>query len=233
MIKLLTGGGFGDAAMSVGKFYSQNAPFDIELSNKTLTHVEVGSTLLPAIREFYKSQNINAIVQEIPNWNAKEKMRSDYDFYLGTHWSENNIGDETTWEINPFPHLFFDKIDNVETIVHVSSGRKDKFRGFTKEQLIQLDKRYKNLIFTGKSEDSFFSEYNFSNKNMVNKTNIKELVDHICSCNIFIGYAGFALFLAGLANKDIYGFRDPGDGWQYRVHPKWRVNEVKNIEDIV
>ena len=47
-----------------------------------------------------------------------------------------------------------------------------KFRGFTKEQLIQLDKRYKNLIFTGKSEDSFFSEYNFSNKNMVNKTNI-------------------------------------------------------------
>ena len=94
MIKLLTGGGFGDAAMSLGKLYSKDAPFTHPF-DFSLTHVEVGNSLLPAIREFYQSQNINANVFEIKDWNEKENIRSDYNFYLGTHWSANNIGDES------------------------------------------------------------------------------------------------------------------------------------------
>ena len=233
MIKLLTGGGFGDAAMSVGKLYSKNAPFEVLLDNIILTHIEVGNSLLPAIREFYKSQGITAVVTEIPNWDAKTKIRKENDYYLGTHWSEHNVGAETTWEINPFPPLVFDTVEAGQTVVHISSGRKDKFRGFSKEDIIELDNRYKNLIFTGKSEDKFYNEYKFNNKNMVNKTTIKDLVDIICSCEIFIGYAGFALYLAGLANKDVYGIKHWGDGWEYRVHPKWRVKEIKSIKDIL
>ena len=231
MIKLLTGGGFGDAAMSLGKLYSKDAPFTHPF-DCSLTHVEVGNSLLPAIREFYQSQNINANVFEIKDWNQKENIRSDYNYYLGTHWSENNIGDESSWEINPFPTLVYDKKD-VDTIVNISSGRKDKFRGFTKEEIIELDKKYDNITFTGKSDDMFYTEYNFQNKNLVNKTNVKEFVDLICSSNIYIGYAGFGLFLAGLAGKDIYGFRDGGDGWEYRVHPDWRVKQITNIREII
>tara|TARA_R110000765_G_scaffold16182_3_gene45818 strand:- start:3853 stop:4548 length:696 start_codon:yes stop_codon:yes gene_type:complete len=231
MIKLLTGGGFGDAAMSIGKLYSKDAPFNHPLEFN-LTHVEVGNTLLPAISDFYKTQGIKANVFEIDNWDVKETIRSKYDYYLGTHWSENNIGDESSWEINPFPPLIYDKVET-GTVVNVSSGRRDKFRGFTKEEIIQLDNQYNNLIFIGKSNDEFFNRYNFNNNNLVNKTTVKQLVDVVCSCDVYIGFAGFALFLAGLANKDIYGFRDAGDGWEYRVHPSWRVNQVKGIQDIV
>ena len=67
---------------------------------------------------------------------------------------------------------------------------------------------------------------------MVNKTDIQQLVDYICSCNIFIGYAGFSMFLAAMAEKDVYGIKHAGDGWEYRVHPKWKVREISNIKDI-
>jgi len=232
VIKLLTGGGFGDAAMSIGKLYSKYAPFKVDLENIHLTHVEVGSSLLPVISEFYKTQGVDIKTEEIPNWQYKEDIRSQYDYYLGTHWSSNNVGDEYTWEINPFPYIKYDSIDNIDTVVHISSGRAEKFRGFTKDEIIELDNTFNNITFTGVSNDNFYSDYNFRNSNMVNKTSIQDLVNVLCSCNTFIGYAGFTLFLAGLAGKDIYGFRDPGDGWEYRVHPLWRVKQVSSIKDI-
>tara|TARA_Y100001963_G_scaffold24316_1_gene32767 strand:- start:1497 stop:2198 length:702 start_codon:yes stop_codon:yes gene_type:complete len=232
MIKLLTGGGFGDAAMSVGKLYSKHTPFKVDLDNIHLTHVEVGSILLSPIKNFYKTQNINITVKEISNWEEKEVMRTEYDYYLGTHWSHNNIGDESTWEINPFPLLKFNKISNIDTLISISGGRPDKFRGFTNNDIIELDNKYENITFIGQSNDNFYSEYNFKNNNMVNKTDIQQLVDCICSCNIFIGYAGFSMFLAAMAKKDVYGIKNSGDGWEYRVHPKWRVREISNIGDI-
>jgi len=231
MIKLLTGGGFGDAAMSIGKLYSSSCPFKHPIGFN-LTHVEVGNSLLLAISEFYKTQKINATVREIDNWNYKESIRHEYDYYLGTHWSENNIGDESSWEINPFPPLVYDTVEDIDLVINISSGRKQKFRGFDKNDIIKLDTNYSNITFIGQSNDRFFSDYNFKNTNLVNKTSVKQLVDIICSCNTYIGYAGFALYLAGLANKQIFGFRDSGDGWEYRVHPLWKVKQVQTIKDI-
>jgi len=233
MIKLLTGGGFGDAAMSIGKFYSQDAPFDVNTRDMHLMHVEVPGELLEAIREFYKTQGIDASVTQIPSWDWKDRNRYKFDYYLGAHWSKHNIGDETTWEINPFPPLKYNVIDNIDTIVNISGGRKDKFRGFSTNEIMELDKRLINITFTGKSDDPFYNEYEFENTNLVNKTSVQEFVDLICSCDTYVGYAGFALFLAGLANKNIYGFKTNGDGWDYRVHPKWKVKKASNISEVI
>lgn len=234
MIKLLTGGGFGDAAMSIGKLYSKDAPFSHPISFE-LTHIETkGSNLLPAIKDFYDCQNIENKVFEIENWDVQKKIRDNYHYELGTHWFKDNVGSESTWEINPFPPLVYDKV-NVKTIINIGGGRigAPGARGFSLEEIIQFDNQCTNLTFVGKTSNPFYEEYKFNNTNLVNKTSVKELVDLVCSCDTYVGYAGFALFLAGLANKNIYGFKTGGDGWDYRVHPKWKVKQVSNVNETI
>jgi len=239
MIKILTGGGFGDAAMSIGKLYSKEAPYNLDLSEIYLTHVEVPKDLLPSISSFYKTQNINHITKQIPSWGWRSNHRKEFDYYLGSHWMKDNVGDESTWEINPFPPLKYDYINNIKTLVAIGGGRPNSpiLRGFTEEQIIELDTCYKDIIFVGKSNDEFYKNYKFKNINMINKTTIEQLVNYICSCKNFIGYLGFSLLLAGLANKKIFGVKTNigshgNDGWDYRIHPKWDVTEIKNIKNI-
>ena len=102
MINLLTAGGFGDAALSFAKIHAR---FSDKLQDIKVTHVSTNfgydDRLMPMVKDFYSSQNIDSDVFVIPDWNWKEQNRKDFDFYLGTSWYADNAGAEKSWEINP------------------------------------------------------------------------------------------------------------------------------------
>ena len=240
MIKILTGGGFGDAAMSIGKLYSKHAPFNVELDKIHLTHVEVPGDLLSIIRKFYITQGINIEVKQIPSWGWRDLNRDKFDFYLGTHWPKYNVGDETTWEINPFPPLKYNLIDDVETVVSIGGGRKGSPypRQYSIDEIEYIDNNLSNVIFTGTTTDQKYIDYTYKNISLINKTTIPEFIDYICSCKNFIGHLGFPLILAAMAKKVCFSpkpTQNPAHGfggWSYRIHPEWNVTEIVNVRDI-
>ena len=230
MIKLLTGGGLGDAAMSYAKLYSPYAPFaNKPIEDLHVTHVEVPGNLIPTIEKFYKSQNINTDVFKIDSWQWLSDNISKYDYYLGTHWSRENVGDPDSWEIEPFPPIVFDKIRTFKTVLCPSSGRSSN-RKFSKDDILKFD--FDDLVYigTGDKENLEFFD-GLSGISFLNKTDLWQAIDIICGCDIFIGQSGFLSFLAAMAKKKVYMVSE-GQSSIYRVHPKWDVTYINNLSEV-
>ena len=88
-----------------------------------VTHVRTRSdNLNDAISSFYSSQNIRNNVVTTVSWDWLKDHRSEYGYYLGTNWSKENHNDESSWEIEPFPPICYNKMENVNVVLNPCSG---------------------------------------------------------------------------------------------------------------
>ena len=227
MLQILTTGGFGDAAMSLAKMYSKDAPFDPRSIH--LTHARIRKPLSDAISEFYTSQGISHRVLQIPDWSWKKRNRRHYDHYLGSSWHPRNINDEVTWEINPLPPLKFD-VQDVDLVINPISGRLAN-RRFSKEQMERYVKECdRKITVIGKAPQEYAD---FVDKlpvqSLLNKTTIKESVDVICSCHTLVGNPGFVVYLACMAGKKVISTREKNWISNKYFHPDWDVKFIRSL----
>lgn len=220
MIKSIGGGGLGDAAMLFAKL--QNSPVKIEHH----THVETYSELIPVIKEFYDSQKVNCDVKKIKSW--KDVDYSGYDYLLET----TALG--KPWDIKAFPDFITDyNIDNAcDIIVSPMAGRKsDRCFGVLELQnFIDMYHEYKIGIVGKDCEFDINNCYNF-----INKTSLKELIDIIYSCKIFVGHPGFNTYIAAMMEKEVYSTKELKfvEGYStQRYHPDWNVKFINQLSDI-
>lgn len=230
MVNFLTGGGLGDAAMSVAKLWSESNPVN-NLDDILLTHVETHAVLIPSIRNFYKSQQIHALVKEIPNWDWLTENRKKYDYWLGTHWSEQD-GYEKSWEINPFPPIHYSEfIPNIDILLSPFAGRLGN-RNFTVDDINKFQKNH-DVTLAGWCNQDFAEQItNKSKRSFINRTTISELVDLIGSSNTVIAPEGFVVYLAGMLGKEVFILDKNIEAITYRVHPKWNVKIIKNLQEV-
>jgi len=224
MNSYITAGGFGDSAMSYAKLKA------IEHGECIIHHLTRHSNLKDPIEAFYKSQDINGevfIVDDSNSWCLHNK--DNYDSYLGTHWFAKNDIIES-WEINPFPEFKYTEIENIDIVINPFSGVNDH-SGIEEVELIEFCKHHDNVTLVGKAYDGY--EVPNSN-NKINKTEIDELVNIICSSNIFIGVEGFSCFVAAMAKKKVFAIPRAGQGGtglDNRQHPKWDLTRIQSIKD--
>lgn len=228
-VRLLTSGGLGDAIMAIGKIYSKNAPFPP--NNISIHHVRIRDELSKEIRELYKLQNIKADVFCIPNWAWQKENRHLYDYFLGSGWSKDNFGGENSWEINPFPPLKYKHKKGIKTIVNPISGR-NRNRKFSIDDLRRFVEG-KDITIIGKTNDKDYIRAieSLPVKNLINKTNLEEVINIICSASTVISPEGFIPYLAAMANKEVFISQNV-KAIRKRKHPKWKMRIVEKLRDI-
>ncbi len=238
MIKVLASGGLGDALMSYCKMKSPRCPFDID--DVEITHVEVPTTLLSAINQFYVSQDLVVDVKNIPNWDYyHDVLKHKFDYVLGSTWDGNRDKDDTgftTWEIEPFPKFKTPDIEQRKhkILVAVGAGRRAN-RKFRVADVYGFDSKHANhdydIAYTGIVCDS--SYYNGLRKsNFVNKlSSVVDLIGMILKADIVISHAGFVTYLAGAARKKVFCVSE-GTSSDIRTHPEWDVTYIQTLEDI-
>jgi hypothetical protein len=231
IVKLITGGGLGDAAMSIGNLYGDHQLFDWNGSIH-LTHVEVPPKLLNAISAFYSTQKVNHTVTQIKSWEWLKKNRGEFDHYLGTSWHENDCN-EKTWEMNPFPPIIHSKVDRVDIVITPTAGR-GASRKFDLKEIEKFSLKYGekySIFYVGNvSEETENFIAKLPGKSLLNNTTMKELIDVLCSCSIFIGHAGFCAYLSAMSGSLTYLV--PEVNSSKRIHPKWKVNKIKSLKQI-
>lgn len=211
-MKLLTGGGLGDAAMAVAKLYAKFNPSDIKL-----THVEVHQHLLSPIGDFYMSQGIDAEVKWIPSWRWKNEHESEYDFWLDSGWQDG-------WPILPFPPLKFD-LRTIDILVNPISGRNGN-RSLSKAEIELLDSKRITYVGTRGNLEGLLGT------SLIGKTSIKDLVDLICSANVIITPEGFVAYLGAMAGKKVWVKRDNLRAIERRKHPDWELFVFDKIDQV-
>jgi hypothetical protein len=212
MLKLITGGGLGDAAMALAKMQAKFDPKDIHL-----THCAVKRKLLAPISCFYKTQKIKHLTKGIKSWDNHSKLIKNYDCWLETGWSDG-------WEINPFPALFYDKKD-IDVLVTPAAGR-NATRSFSKKELI--DFHSDRITYVGKVE----GYGDLPGKSLINQTTLKELVDLICSANVIIAPEGFVAYLGALAGKEVYVKDQNMPAIKKRKHPDWKMKIISSLQEV-
>jgi hypothetical protein len=238
MIKLLTGGGLGDAALSLAKLYSKDLPFKLELGNTKITHitnVKGKGTHDISIPEFYKSQGINSEVILAPTGpDLKNKIRPEYAYYLGTGWDELNGGDERSWKIEPFPPLVY---ENMKADIVISPfAAWDLSRTVTSKEMKEFVSKIpqdRNITYVGKVPNEMVSLFEeFRGESFLNQVGVKHLIDFVCSANTIVAHVGFISILGGLANKKVLTFGNHGANRRDLYHPEWNMKCNKRLNDI-
>ena len=62
----------------------------------------------------------------------------------------------------------------------------------------------------------------------LNQGTIQDIVNLICSCNVYIGIEGFALCLAGMKNKTVYARIIHNNG---PIDPDWNLIQINSLEE--
>jgi hypothetical protein len=228
MIKLLCGGGLGDACLCFAQLSGKEAPFKYDKENLHITHQvlkDKDEKLKNEISWFYNRQGIKNEVVVIDSWD-KTLNKKDFDFELGGGW--NGKVDCNSWEINPFPIIKYEKIENIDTVLVISSGR-DLNRRFEPNEVREFAEKYPCTMICGIDKKG---EYENIGKNVVNKTSFDTFVDIICSCNTLIGHSGFCCYLAGMANKKVYCVSE-GKATEINKHPNWNFVMISSLKEVV
>lgn len=224
--KILCGGGLGDALMIYGKL----GKLDISIKDIELTHVEIPNNLLRVINEYYKSQNINVIVKQIPNWDWKNKHKKKYDLVLDT--SAYGIEDDGI-EINPFPlfNIVNEYISDI--VISPSSGRNNERNFNLKEIKNFIGKHIGNkrifLIGTEQNKKQFDG---MGTINLINIGTIQESIDIVASSKYVIAPSGFVSFLGCMLRKEVYSKDGRKDIENRYYHKSWNNKFVRNLNEI-
>ena len=222
MIKMVSGGGLGDAAMIFAALNSNESPVNPFTDNYIIDHVEVPDKLLFLIEGFYRYQKIKSQVFQINSWDWLKNNRSSYDYFVSTHWNGNDDF-EKGWRINPFPVINYRKIDDIDVVVFPSAGRNGN-RKFDEDSLygFAMSEKRSRIVRHSLSD---------GDRKVLFVSGIERLVDVICSANVVIGHAGFNTFLAGMANKEVFMVPEKPAS-DMRKDPFWKVTEINCLEEI-
>ena len=240
MIKVLNSGGLGDSLMSFCKMKSSRCPFSLDIDSTKITHVEVPTTLLSAINQFYVTQDLLVEVKAIPSWDYyHEVLKHEFDHVLGSTWDGNRDKEDTgfaTWEIEPFPDFKTPDVEHRrhDILVAVGAGRQAN-RKFKVSDIYGFDSKHKShdydIAYTGVVCDaSYYSGLRKSN--FINKlSSVVDLIGIILNAKIVISHAGFVTYLAAAAKKKVFCVSEglPSD---LRIHPEWQVEYIKTLEDV-
>jgi len=242
MLKLLTAGGFGDAAMSFAKIHAKpelvNNIGDIEV-----THVRMRDDFLyKAISEFYSSQGIknNVIklyidenlshgerISKMVEW--KVNNRDWFLYSLGTNWSDIKDRDEDCWKINPFPKINYEKCDGVGIIINPSSGGTDRCRKeFSNAEIKNFIEKYPESIIIGKGKNKELESFNNS---LYNRTTTKEMVNIIASSEVVISPEGFVSYFGAMCGKKVLCKKQNLTAIEQKTHPDWDFSLIDSMED--
>ena len=240
MIQLLTSGGLGDAAMSFAKADALNIPKDQFI----ITHARVRKDSLDKpILDFYKSQGVRARIMRLINNTEMHDgeyldglMRnavSEYDHYLGTHWSADNGSDISSWEISPFPNIEYRKISGWNgnfVLLNPSSGGTDKVKkSFNKDSVHKFFDIFPDTIIIGNGGEKEYEDFPNS---LYNKTSIEELVNLIASSDVVITPEGFTAYFAGMCGRKVFVKSENISAIDNRKHPKWNMEIVQDLNEV-
>lgn len=229
MLELLTSGGIGDAVFSYAKLYSSKAPFDIREQPYWLTHltnIRGAGVSDRSISRFYTSQGVPHSVVCTPGAAWREQHRSEFDHYLGTAWDATNGGDESSWDIEPYPPLIYTHIPDVDILLSPFSAY-NKGRKINLKELIYFgEKVYKQgrtITLAGWADQAFIDALgNLPFKNMLN-TDMITMINLVCSASTIISNIGFTSILGCAAGKQVFSVGiHPVNNKDY-YHPQWNV----------
>lgn len=209
MLKLLTGGGLGDAAMAFAKLHGSYA------TNIKLTHVETHFNLLDSIREFYDSQGINSQVIQIPSWQWKIDNEKKYDAWVDTNWEG----------INPFPPIKYNQ-QPADILICPASGRNSN-RQYSRTELEKIDSERVTYVGQIGLVDGL------KGNSLLGITTIKQLIDLICSANTIIAFEGFIAYLGAMAGKKVFVKRRNMNAIKKRKHPDWDFHIIDQVDQIL
>ena len=228
MVKLLTSGGFGDAAMSLAKIH---AKFSDSLNEISLIHIRTRKdNLNSTIHEFYNTQEIDNKVITVPSWDWQKQNRNKFDFFLGCNWTAENHNDETSWEIEPFPKIKYSKIKSISTLLNPSSGGTEEVRkSFSKTEVDEFTEIDPSTIIIGRGDDGY-DEYANS---LYNKTDIRELVNLIASSETVITPEGFTAYFAAMCGKRVFVKSQNINAIIKRKHPLWKLTIIDSMKEII
>ena len=227
MIKLLTSGGFGDAAMSLAKIHAR---FSDKIDEIDLTHIRVrNDNLNPVIEKFYDSQEIKNKVITVHSWDWQKENRDEFDYFLGSGWSSINHDDESSWEINPFPPIKYTEVSGSSVLLNPSSGGvAEGSKNFSKNKVDEFIFRYPDTVIIGKGEGGY-DNYPMS---LYNKTDVNSLINLISSSEVVISPEGFTAYFAAMCGSKVYVKNENASAIYKRKHPKWDLNVINDLDEI-
>lgn len=236
MIRLLTSGGLGDAAMS----FAKAERLDVPRHKFEIYHARARKDGLDdAIVSFYETQGISSkiIKTECPTSKEKHTGRvldewvvenyKKYDYYLGTHWSTENGSDLPSWQISPFPQIKYSRVDGLTVIINPSSGGSQAARkSFDRKDVESFMEMYPKTCLVGRGNEVYYEEFPNS---YFNKTTMEELVNMIASSNVVITPEGFVAYFAAMCGKKVFVKSENAESIHRRKHPSWDMTIVEGL----
>jgi hypothetical protein len=221
VIEIGTAGGFGDALFTVGSILSKYSPSDVHI-----IHARRDST--PAIdqslKELYESQNIESSVvhkgKGYVEW-IKTNFDTNYLFEEHPHYSY----------MDTFPKIKFKKLDDTPSITLVprAGGNATVKREYNIDSVNQFLKKNKPVLLLGNTDKDYVDNLKIGDHiNLMNKIDVKTLINYICSSNVVIGHPGFCVYLAAMTGKKVYTTIEPACSHLY-FNPKWNVDFITNL----
>jgi len=235
MINILIGGGLGDSVIGLSKLLTKFKLSDLQNKNKiSITHIEIPAKLLKSIKEFYQSQFINATVKQINNWRWIDKHKSEYDIIIeDPAWFASSKNNNLENKKPPIKFIY-KKMASTEIVISPFAGR-NLSRKIPIADLRLFDENFGNkynIVYVGWAPSHLMNIFDkFKGKNLLNRISLQKTINYICSAKIFIGCAGFAVYLASL--NGIKTFFIPEHVPNY-IDPRWDVTEIKSsLLDII
>ena len=238
LVKLLTAGGMGDSVLSYCKLWSSKAPFNMNKDKIELVHVtneRGGERFRRSIQEWYESQGISARVDLAPKglgyYNAN---RCKYDYYLGAGIGAYNGGDERSWPVSSLPKIKFNQLSWPRTVITPFSGYNSN-RSISVDMLSRFMNRHPHhwitLIGWSPIDYSQLNDHGAQLHNMLNRTEVQDVVDIVCSANVVIGCTGFITILAAAAGIETFSIKEPNVPMAH-FHSKWNARYVNTMDEV-
>jgi hypothetical protein len=243
MVKVITAGGLGDAAMALAKIHGKPELVS-ELSDLEITHVRMrDDSLYGAISDFYSSQGIqNKVIRldvdvnlshghrisKMVEWKVENK--NNFIYSIGTGWSDNQYADEDCWEINPFPDIKYTKRNDVSVVINPSSGGTDAVKKeFSNSEIKKFVEKYPESIIIGRGNNV---ELESVGNSLYNKTSMQELIDIIASSQIVISPEGFVAYLGAMCGKKVLVKNQNLPAIEKRKHPDWDFSLINSMDNV-
>ena len=238
VVKLLTAGGMGDSVLSYCKLWSDEAPFDIRRDKIELVHatnIRGAGAFSESIQAWYKTQGISARVDTAPKGPGYyNENRSKYDYYLGAGVDAYNGGDEPSWPISPTPKIYYNPLMWPRTVITPFSGYNSN-RNIPVDDISRFMDRHPHhqitLIGWCPADYSALNDNGKRVQNMLNRTQVQDVVDIVCSANVVIGCTGFITILAAAAGIETFSIREPNVPMAH-FHSEWKARYVDSINEV-
>ena len=232
MIKALICGGMGDSLIGFVKLQSKFSIEEIK-NNIEITHVDIYNILFKSIANFYKSQEINYQLLKIDSWDWLKNQQENYDIIIADNsWNGNTNNSYLRNKINP--EIKYYHLPNIDIVLHPVAGRNmnrripfDDIFEFCKNTPLKdiciigwIEKQYETQLLTLSNVNTFLNE----------SGTLIDILNLVCSCNIYIGNEGFSFILANIMKKNVYTRSLHNNNI---ADPTWNYTIINNLNSII